>query len=191
MTATLGCLNSLPSGQILQLTCVYGSLTRNLFKQLAAERIHAADVSDVQLENARRKHSSYGQLDLARMNAEQLAYKDDAFSAIVMFFLLHEMPPESRRNTLAECMRVLSTGGLLVYTEYAPSPTSHVLYRFPISRFFLTKLEPFLGDYWREDIASLLSELARPYGKRVETVSDERIYAGFYRVAAFRLVSAD
>ena len=55
----------------------------------------------------RKKATGDGALLAMLMNAEQLAYKDDSFSTIVLFFLLHEMPQEARLNVLSECMRVI------------------------------------------------------------------------------------
>ena len=58
-------------------------------------------------ELVRKKATGDGALLAMLMNAEQLAYKDDSFSTIVLFFLLHEMPQEARLNVLSECMRVI------------------------------------------------------------------------------------
>jgi ubiquinone/menaquinone biosynthesis C-methylase UbiE len=189
MTATMRHLDSISSGQILQLTCVYGSLTSNILKNISPHCLHIVDVSDVQLEKITAKMSNDPHLLAARMNAEQLAYKDSAFSTIVLFFLLHEMPSEARRNTLAECMRVLSRDGNLLYTEYGPLPSKHLLYRFPLSRLILTRLEPFLSGYWEEDILATLRELGKPYGKSMEIASELSVFFGLYRVTKFRVIS--
>lgn len=84
-------------------------------------------------------------------------------------------------------MRVITTGGILLVTEYAPLPTKHMLYRFPPSRWLITRLEPFLDGFWRDDIASLLNLYGEDHGKEAVTKSDERIFADFYRVAEFRI----
>lgn len=188
MSATLSCVKTIPNGEILQLTCVYGSLTQNLLKKVFPRCIHIADVADVQLKKICDKTSNDKHLIHTRMNAEQLAYKDNAFSAMVLFFLLHEMPLEARHRVLSECMRVLSLNGMLIWTEYAPLPSKHILYRFYPSRFILTRLEPFLSGFWDDDILSLLRVLGKPYNKDIEVVSHKLIFFNFYRVTQFRVI---
>ena len=97
------------------------------------------------------------------------------------------MPEEARVNVLSECMRVIPAGGVLLVTEYAPLPTKHMLYRFAPSRWLITRLEPFLDGFWRDDIASLLNVYGKVHGKKAVTESDERIFANFYRVTEFRI----
>ena len=188
MAASLSQLKNIPNGEILQLTCVYGSLTPNILTKVFPRSLHIADVADVQLKKVRDKTSNDAHLLPARMNTEQLAYKDNAFSTIVLFFLLHEMPLEARRMTLSECMRVLSLNGTLLCTEYAPLPSKHILYRFYPFRFVLTRLEPFLSSFWDDDLLTLLGDMGKPYGKGVEVMSHKSIFFNFYRVTQFRIL---
>jgi len=187
MRATMARLRHAPSERALQLTCVYGELTPNLIKTVSPAPLHITDAALVQLELAKSKVPPGETLMATRMNAEQLAYRDDCFSTVVLFFLLHEMPGQARINVLSECMRVIPAGGVLLVTEYAPLPTKHLLYRFPPSRWLTTKLEPFLDGFWRDDILALLNEHGRVCGKKATVESDERIFADFYRVTEFRI----
>lgn len=188
MSATLSGLKNISKGEILQLTCVYGSLTPNILTKVFPQFLHIADVSQLQLKKVCQKTSNNAHFLPARMNVEQLAYKDNAFSTIVIFFLLHEMPLEARRRVLAECMRVLSLQGELLYTEYSPLPENHILYRFYPSRFVLTYLEPFLSSYWNDDILKILNDVGKRYGKRVEVESHKSIFFNFYRVTKFKVL---
>lgn len=178
-------------GEILQLTCVYGSLTPNILKAISPHSIHITDVALVQLEKTLSKAPDKNKVFATRMNAEQLGYKDDAFSTIVLFFLLHEMPHEARMRTLSECMRVLKKDGKLLLTEYAPLPEKHLLYRFLPSRLLITKLEPFLAGFWKEDLLKTLNALGEPLGKHVEVVSNTLIFSSFYCVTEYRMVNTD
>ena len=187
MAATLERLKQAPLDRVLQLTCVYGSLTPNLIRQVDPKPLHISDVAEVQLALAGSKVEEGQQLCATRMNAEQLGYKADSFSTIVLFFLLHEMPAEARRNTLSEVMRTLQTGGSLIMTEYGELPTKHWLYRFPLTRWVTTSLEPFLDSFWHEDIETLLNDLGKPFNKSVEIVSHQSIFASFYRVTEFKV----
>jgi ubiquinone/menaquinone biosynthesis C-methylase UbiE len=188
MRVTMSRLEQASQERILQLTCVYGELTPKLTKLLKPNILHITDVATVQLELARRKNEA-GSLQVTRMNAESLGYKGDLFSTIILFFLLHEMPPEARINTLSECMRTIQPGGTLLLTEYGPLPTRHWLYRFPPFRWLLTTLEPFLGSFWELDLEKQLSELAAKHGKEVSLELNAPIFAGFYRVMEFKVSS--
>lgn len=187
MLATMARLRNAPDERVLQLTCVYGKLTPKLIETVSPKSLHIADVAMIQLEHAKNKSPRENALLAARMNAEQLAYKDDSFSTLVLFFLLHEMPEEARINVLSECMRMIPAGGVLLMTEYAPLPAKHPLYRFPPSRWLICRLEPFLDGFWRDDVAALLNRCGKTRGKKAVIGSDERIFADFYRVTEFRI----
>lgn len=188
MHATLERLKDAPLERTLQLTCVYGSLTPNIIEQLSTP-LHITDAATVQLELARSKSTGNPELLPTRMNAESLGYKESAFSTTILFFLLHEMPAEARRNTLSEAVRTLAPGGILLITEYGPLPTSHWLYRFPPFRWLLTTLEPFLNSFWHENLSALLSEMAALHGKSVQQSWNKSIFSGFYRVTEFKVSS--
>jgi len=187
MQATMERLKDTPNESVLQLTCVYGELTPKIIQTLSPTPLHIADVAMVQLEAAHSKAPSDDVLHAARMNAEQLAYKDDSFSTVVLFFLLHEMPEEARANVLSKCMRVIPVGGALLMTEYAPLPTKHILYRFPPTRWLITYLEPFLDGFWHDDVVGLLNAYGEARGKSAAVISDKRIFADFYRVTEFKI----
>ena len=186
--ATIKHLKPHSNGRILQLACVYGDLTQNICSSIEPNLLHIADVSAVQLQKLKTKND-VSNITASRMTAEALAYRSEAFSTIVIYFLLHEMPAKARRETLSECIRILKNGGELLCTEYAPLPSQHYLYRFPLSRYMLTKLEPFLADYWQEDILTILNTQGSSHGKMVEVISHELLYSGFYRITKFKINS--
>lgn len=177
-------------GRMLQLTCVYGRLTPRIMERLEPQPLHITDIVPVQLELARGKATAPDKLLATRMNAENLAYRDNSFATLLIFFLLHELPPSARRKVLTECMRVLSPGGTLVLTEYAHLPKQHIFYRSPVARRILYRAEPFLEPFWKEDMLELLNELASPLGKSVEVASHQEFFGGFYRVTEYRLPEA-
>lgn len=181
-------LSASGTGKVLQLSCVYGCLIPNLVTSLSPDALHLTDVADVQLALARRKVLSNPGLLATRMNAEQLAYRTDSFDTVLIFFLLHEMPPQARANTLAECMRILSPGGRLLITEYGPLPVHHWLYRFAFTRWLLTRLEPFLEGFWHEAMPEFLNIQAGNHGKAVEVLSNTSIFSGFYQVTEFKVM---
>jgi len=154
---TLAQVETMPDAILLQLTCVYGKLTPSLLSQTHNE-VHLCDIATGQLQLARRKTLHFGdRCHLAHMNAECLAYRDNAFDQVIVFFLFHEMPAEARLNTYAEIARVVRPGGSVLITEYAETPVRHWLYRFVPFRWLLGHLEPFLPGFWRENIAEKLN----------------------------------
>ncbi|MDT8375122.1 MAG: methyltransferase domain-containing protein [Mariprofundaceae bacterium] len=186
MHTTLERLKQAPLERVLQLTCVYGSLTPNLIGQLSTP-LHITDAATIQLELARSKSAGTSGLLPTRMNAESLGYKESVFSTTVLFFLLHELPPEARRNTLSEAVRTLAPGGTLLITEYGPLPAGHWLYRFVPFRWLLTALEPFLNSFWHDNLPALVSEMAALHGKSACQSWNSTVFSGFYRVAEFKV----
>ena len=86
MRTTLARLRNTPNETILQLTCVYGELTPKLIETVSPLQLHITDVAMIQLELANSKAPGENVLLAVRMDAEQLAYRDDSFSTVVLFF---------------------------------------------------------------------------------------------------------
>ena len=183
------CMKDLPPGKFLQLTCVYGSLTPTLVKYLKDKPLYLVDVSTAQLEKSRSKLSVVEQARLVSMamNAEYLELQDNDFMTVLIFFLMHEMPTDARHRTMSETLRILAPGGRLVITEYGTEPSSHWIYRFWPLRKLLLKYEPFLNDFWREDIITLLEDKAEAHGKNIQLLEEHEIFGGFYRVLVFQV----
>jgi len=186
---TLDCLENSPDGRVLQLTCVYGKLTPSLLKHLNHQPLYLIDVATEQLKASQNKlvPAQSSQLLLARMNAESLAYKDNSFGTILIFFLMHEMPAKARRHTLAETIRVLKPGGRLVITEYGEEPRHHWIYRLSLLRKQLLHWEPFLQGFWREDLGAVLQHEAKKSEKTLYQVAAHSIFNGFYRVVVYEV----
>jgi len=190
MRTTLDYFTARPCQRVLQLTCVYGQLTPHLLHH-CPQGLHIMDVVVDQLKLARRKCADQtAAVHPVRMNAETLAYASDSFDCCVLFFLLHEMPPEARWRTLSEAMRTLQAGGRLLITEYGERPTHHWLYRTTPWRWLLGKLEPFLPSFWQEDLDQLVRQAAAEQGKYLEQKQMSLIFNGFYRVVEYTLKDA-
>ena len=186
---TLAQVETRLGAQILQLTCVYGKLTPALLSGTSNE-IHLCDAATGQLHLARRKTRHVAdRCHLARMNAESLGYRSDAFDQVIIFFLLHEMPAEARHRAYAEIARVVRPGGSVLITEYAATPEHHWLYRLTPFRWLLGRLEPFLTGFWREDVVGKLSDALKQNGKAMSGETEvEYCFAGFYRVMRFNVM---
>lgn len=177
-------LGNAPSQRMLQLTCAYGELTPTLARH--THELHLNDVANIQLrlaENALRKRGYVAQM--ARMNAESLAYATDSFDTLIIFFLLHELPASARQHVLEESMRILKPNGRLLVAEYGMNRGIHPLHRFPPFRWLLEKLEPFLHDFWHSDLSAQLQECAAQQNMPLRLASETAVFGGFYRVMEY------
>ncbi len=188
LNKTLSKVEGKPDARLLQLTCVYGKLTPSLLHHTDNE-VHLCDVAIGQLQLARGKTRDVAdRCHLARMNAESLAYADNAFDQVILFFLFHEMPAEARQHVYDEIARVLRPGGSVLITEYGETPRHHLLYRLPPFRWILARLEPFLPGFWGEDVAVKLHDALSRRGKALKDSPDvQHCFYRFYRVMRFDL----
>lgn len=187
MNETRRLMDAPNAGKTLQIAAVYGKLTPTLAADV--DELHLAEIAPVQLKAAKRKLDAAGlKANLARMNAERLEYDGQSFDTALMFLLLHELPPEARRNCLREALRVIRPGGRFVIAEYGEARRRHFFHRFAPMRWILTTAEPFLGDFWNEDLVATLNACAAEEGREIELDEHVDIFGGFYRVMRFRVL---
>jgi ubiquinone/menaquinone biosynthesis C-methylase UbiE len=171
----------------LQLTCAYGSLTPALAQAPNTHELHLMDAAAIQLRAARHKIAHGVKPALyARINAETMAYADNSFDTVILFFLLHELPTDARQKVLQETLRVLKPGGCLLVAEYGANEGRHPLHRFMPARRMLERLEPFLAGFWRSDLHAQLAACARERDKRLQGNGETPLFGGFYRVLEYR-----
>jgi ubiquinone/menaquinone biosynthesis C-methylase UbiE len=167
-------------GRSLQVACVYGDLTRRLLNRHAPEAtLDVVDVLPVQLENLANKIGPSPRIALCQGDSAELDAPDGWYDQVLVFFLLHEMPRETRRRTVAEALRVTKPGGRLVFVDYhRPHSFNPVGW---LMRPILKLLEPFAMDLWREEIVSLLSP-----GARAVQVRKRTWFGGLYQLVELR-----
>ncbi len=186
MSATLRLIHPEQAGRSLQITSVYGELTPRLAEKISD--LHLIDVAPVQLQLAQRKLTAAGlNAKLACMDCENLRYASASFDTALMFMLLHELPAEARGRALAEAIRILRPGGRLVIAEYGALIKRHAFHRFSPARKVLETAEPFLAEFWREDLGGILRECAKDGGRTVMLEASSDIFGGFYRVLSFQV----
>lgn len=174
------------AGRTLQIAAVYGELTPKLAEVI--DDLHVIEVAPIQLEATARKLEAVGRTaELERMNAEHLGYGDDSFDTALMFLLLHELPAQARRNSLIEALRVIRPGGRFVVAEHGEIGRRHPFHRLTPVRWLLTRPEPFLDGFWKEDLTGILRECAARCGKHVELEEQVDIFRGFYRIVSYRV----
>jgi len=187
-----GCLEVLSpatAGQTLQVAAVYGVLTPTLARHLPPAALHLVDVAPIQLSTARRKLAgSDRRVRLYRANAENLPCADGGFDTVLLFFLLHELPAASRRRVLGEATRVLPPGGRLVIADYGELGRTHPFHRIAPLRWLIERVEPFLGNFWRQDLQAELRACAARNGRDVVPEVRRDLFGGFYRIRRYRIV---
>jgi len=171
-------------GETLQLTCAYGHLTPKLLEKLDKNKLYIIDVAQQQLLQARKKVNVL-RLIASRMNAEKLAFKNQSFDTVIVFFLLHELPEDVREKVLSELLRVVKNNGILVFVDYSHAPVQHILYRLWIFRTIITKLEPFLASLWKVNIDERLALIGRVQKKELTLEKSVTVFNGFYFVKRF------
>jgi len=167
-------------GRTLQVACVYGDLTQRLLDQHDADAtLDVVDVLPVQLDNLARKLGSQPNVTLRQCDSSDLDMEDDSYDQVLVFFLLHEMPQETRKRTVAEALRVTKPGGRLVFVDYHGPHAGNPMGWF--MRPVLKLLEPFALDLWRQEISSWL-----PAAIDVIQVQKRTWFGGLYQLIELR-----
>jgi ubiquinone/menaquinone biosynthesis C-methylase UbiE len=181
--AALKEMGAVINGRVLQVACVYGDFTENLVRRLGPKgSIDVIDVAPIQINNLHAKLKLAG-VDHSRVNAllqdsSDLHFADGSHDDVVVFFLLHEMPTEVRRKTVAEALRVTKPGGKLIFVDYH-KPRAYSPFRYlmvPV----LTTLEPFAMDVWNHEITSWM-----PEGAAIAKVEKQTYFGGLYQKVVF------
>jgi ubiquinone/menaquinone biosynthesis C-methylase UbiE len=164
--AALDALGKSLPGSTLQVACAYGDLTPRLSERVSRSegRLDVIDVLPVQLSNLQRKLPRGAPARLLRMDAADLTCADGSYDRVLLFFLLHEQPPDYRRKTLSEAFRVVKPGGRIVIVDYA-RPRWWNPFRYLWSP-VLAALEPFALDLWRHDVATWFPDACRTLSLR-------------------------
>ncbi len=184
---TLHCLTREAPGETLQLASVYGDFSTRMQQALDSQHFHLVDVLPGQLKLSRTKINADKDVYFSQMDAASLAYRNDSLDTIVVFFLLHELPPEVRERTLNECLRILKPGGRLLITEFA-SPTGSFSYLDP-RRPLLARAEPWLQGFLDEDLNQRLEQMAATQGGNLIRSHQRLFGCGLYQVSVFKLES--
>jgi len=101
----------LPGMEVLELGCGTGLFTREFARTGA--RVTALDISSDLLAQARREVTAPN-VEFVEGNAYAMIFPNDRFDRVVGSSVLHHLDPD---RALAECHRVLRTGGTLSFTE--------------------------------------------------------------------------
>jgi ubiquinone/menaquinone biosynthesis C-methylase UbiE len=108
-------LPAMPAGDVLEIACGTGRVTRQLRERLApAVKLVATDLSEAMLNYARAKVP--GSIEWQKAAAAALSFKDAAFGAVVCAFGVMFVP--DKRSAFREARRVLRKGGALLFNVW-------------------------------------------------------------------------
>jgi SAM-dependent methyltransferase len=104
-----------PGGDVLEIACGTGRVTRQLRERLAPTvRLVASDLSEAMLEYGRRKVG--GSIEWRKADATALPFADASFAAAVCAFGIMFVP--DKKAALREARRVLREGGVLLFNVW-------------------------------------------------------------------------
>jgi ubiquinone/menaquinone biosynthesis C-methylase UbiE len=179
--AALDALGATLPGRTLQIACVYGNFTSRLAQRVARGGgvLDVVDVLPIQLANLRRKLQDDAAVGLVNRDAADLGFAAASYDRVVLFFLLHEMPQDVRRRTLAEAIRVAKPGGQVVIVDYHRPAAWHPLRA--VMKWVLRHFEPFAMDLWEHEVERWL-----PQGGH-RCIHKQTYYAGLYQKLVIRV----
>jgi SAM-dependent methyltransferase len=106
-----------PPGDVLELACGTGIVTRRLRERLdPAVRLLASDLSNAMLTFARSKLIDCGGIEWREADAASLPFDDGAFGTVVCAFGIMFVP--DKRAAMSEARRVLKKGGILLFNVW-------------------------------------------------------------------------
>lgn len=169
-------------GNTIQLSCAYGALTPKLYERIAASggSLDVVDVVIHQLRNLDRKLPKPNKVRLLNMDATKLSLPDATYDRVMLFFLPHELPRESREKAFDEAFRIAKPGAKVLVVEFSKPAWWHPLRYIYLP--FLKFLEPFAPDIWNHD--DIGAWLPKKYVDKLAT--RKKIFGGYYQVLTFK-----
>ena len=106
------------SGDVLEIACGTGRVTRHLRKNMSQDRtLVASDISAAMLDYAKKQLGSLPGIEWREADASKLPFPDARFVAVVCAFGVMFMPDKAA--ALREARRVLVKGGTLLFNDRA------------------------------------------------------------------------
>lgn len=152
-----------PAPRILDVACGTGRTLSQIHVAHPRARLYGLDLSPYYVRAARDLLNDVDDASFVVENAEAMPFKDGFFDIVTSTYLFHELPKNARRNAMAEMVRVLRPGGLLVLEDSAQYDSAEFKdssdIAFALERFPEDFHEPFYKDYLGDDLASIAQAL--------------------------------
>ncbi|MDG2532141.1 class I SAM-dependent methyltransferase [Sphingomonas sp. HITSZ_GF] len=117
--------------RILDLGCSAGAASAAYADRFPDAQVHAIDIGAGMLRYAHARAEALGvAVHFHQMDAADLRFADGSFDLVVSHNMLHEIGAEKRRRAMAEALRVVRPGGLVIFqdvdTRFAPTEVHKV-----------------------------------------------------------------
>jgi ubiquinone/menaquinone biosynthesis C-methylase UbiE len=139
-----------PGQKVLQSACVYGDFSPALARHLGPEgRLEVIDVAPIQVDGCRHKLRDFPQATVGHTDATQT--RKEYYDVACCYFLLHELPHETRCAVVGALLKSVVPGGKVVFVDYHRPHWAHPLK--PVMSLVFDTLEPFAKDLWHKEIS--------------------------------------
>jgi ubiquinone/menaquinone biosynthesis C-methylase UbiE len=177
----------LQAQDVLITSCAFGNVMPRVAKAAfgaGARRLKLVDLVDNELIHALRKLKPYAdRVDCSVGDATAMPLPTASVAANVMFFLLHELEPQMKRQAIAEAVRVLQPGGKLFLAEFH-RPDAWPLRA--LSWLYFKTFEPFGLALW--DVQDPVKQLEAIAGVQFERQT--ALFGNFQVIVATRQATA-
>ncbi|MGF7149951.1 ubiquinone/menaquinone biosynthesis C-methylase UbiE [Sphingomonas zeicaulis] len=118
-------------GRVLDLGCSAGAASAAYADRFQDAEVHAVDIGAGMLRYAHARAEALGvAVHFHQMDAAELRFPHDHFDLVVSHNMLHEIGANKRRRAMAEALRVVRPGGLVIFqdvdTRFAPTDVHRV-----------------------------------------------------------------
>lgn len=141
-----------PGWHVMQPAAVYGSFSRDVAVLLGPRgRLEVSDVAPIQVALTRRKLADLPQARVDQVDA--CTPGRGPYDAVTCFFLLHEVPADTKRRIVDALLGAVKPGGKVIFVDYHRTVALHPLR--PVMRLVFDLLEPFARDLCAAEIRDL------------------------------------
>jgi ubiquinone/menaquinone biosynthesis C-methylase UbiE len=143
--------------KLLDLACGNGHFLSQVLSAFPRIPATGLDLSPAYCAEARGRLSPWPQVEIVTGAVEQAPFESGSFAAATCVFLFHELPPRVRRQAIAEIVRVLAPGGVLVLADSIQTGDAPNLDRM-LEYFPVGFHEPYFSTYLNEDFPALFAQ---------------------------------
>jgi len=166
-----------PGGaKLLDLGCGTGLFLREIKRNHPRLAVTGLDLSAPYLDVARRRLEEWSGVELVEGAAESIPVEEASFDIVTCVYLLHELPPATRREVAAEISRVLKPGGVLILVD-SLQRGDEPDYDATLEWFPIAFHEPYYASYIKADLDRLMAPDLTPL---------DRVQAYFSKVLTYR-----
>ena len=139
-----------PNSAVLQIGCTFGSEIEAVADKITPYgQFDVFDVCPEQIKRCRHK-TIYQKINYEVFDGRRAL--SQKYDTIILFMLLHEVPPASKGKILNNALDNVVTGGKVVIIDYAMPSKFNPLWYF--IRAFNRLYQPFAEDMWKRSVQS-------------------------------------